>query len=68
MWFPARLLAATTAWALALGAWGNGIPTADRVVVLKSERKLLLIKNTEPYREYKICAWLQPKGSQVCRR
>lgn len=57
-----RSLMALPAVTLCLGVWANGIPTADRVVVLKAERKLMLIRNTEPYREYKIALGANPVG------
>jgi murein L,D-transpeptidase YafK len=62
MGIPFRIMATAVAVMLAFGAWGNGIPTADRVVVIKSERKLILIKDTEPYREYKIALGSSPQG------
>ena len=38
------------------------LPMADRVVVSKSERKLLLLRNGEVLRSYKIALGLRPEG------
>lgn len=42
--------------------WAGGLPQADRVLVKKSERKLLLIKNGKPFRQYKIALGDNPVG------
>jgi len=40
----------------------NNLPFADKVLVKKTERKMFLLKNGKPYREYKIALGDEPSG------
>ena len=40
----------------------DNLPFADKVLVQKAERKMFLIKNGKPYREYRIALGDEPKG------
>lgn len=43
-------------------AWSGAIPTADRIVVRKSERRLYLMRRGEVLRSYRVALGLQPAG------
>jgi murein L,D-transpeptidase YafK len=57
----ARILLAVVIF-LSSQAWAGGLPQADSVLVKKSERKLYLIKNGKPFRQYKIALGDNPIG------
>lgn len=65
-----RLTAATlTLGVLAFAPLSGGLhatvfPTADKVLVVKGERKLYLIKDGEPFRTYKIALGMHPQGDK----
>ena len=46
------------------GLQASGFPTVDRVVVDKSERKLHLIMDGEPYRTFDIALGIRPVGDK----
>lgn len=46
------------------GLHATVFPVADKVVVVKSERKLYLIKDGEPFRTYKIALGMRPEGDK----
>jgi murein L,D-transpeptidase YafK len=43
-------------------AFADELPKAELVLVEKSERKIYLIKNNKPFREYKIAFGAKPEG------
>ena len=43
-------------------AYGGELPKADAVLVRKNERKMYLLKNEKPFREYKVVLGANPKG------
>jgi L,D-transpeptidase catalytic domain len=45
-----------------VAAWSGTIPIADRIVVRKSERRLLLMRRGEVLRSYRVALGLQPAG------
>jgi murein L,D-transpeptidase YafK len=40
----------------------EGLPTADRLVVVKSERRLYLLRGGVPFRSYRVALGLNPRG------
>lgn len=57
-----RILSILILFLIPFGVNSMDLPKADRVLVKKSERKLLLIKDGEPFRHYDIALGDSPKG------
>ncbi len=45
----------------------GALPQADRVLVLKSEQNMLLMKNGEVLKSYRVALGRQPVGRKLCR-
>lgn len=59
---PTRAETPLSSSALVSSSVDAGLPLADRVVVRKSERKLLLLRNGDVLRTYKVALGLRPEG------
>ncbi len=57
-----RLVAAWALLAVVAASHANELPTADKVVVIKSERTLVLLRDGEPLRRYEIRLGARPEG------